>query len=356
MHLDDLDAMRALDADDMLGHVDALPDQLADAWALGQTLDLPAGPGAVEQIVICGMGGSAISGDLLAALSAGSCHVPITVNRGYDLPSYVGGPETLVVALSFSGSTEETLSCARQAAERDAYLLAITTGGTLAALAEELGGVVWTFEYAAQPRAALGWLYGLLLAAMTRLHLVDERVTGVDEAVDVLRAGRDRLGADVPTAENPAKQLAADLAGRLPFIWGSGLLWPVARRWKTQLNENAKHAASADEMPELNHNSVVGLSYPPDLAESLAVVSLVSAAYDHPRVGIRQRVTAALVERESIPFRQVEARGEGRLAAQMSLIQHGDYVSYYLAMLNEVDPTPIPNIVWLKEQLAGADG
>lgn len=354
MTANNLEQIRRIDAENMLGHIDALPDQLAGAWAHGQSLDLPAGMADVRQVVISGMGGSAISGDLLAALIAGSSPVPVTVQRGYGLPAHVRGPETLVIALSHSGGTEETLSGAREAAERGAHLLAITSGGDLAPLAEGAGGAAWTFEYRAQPRATLGWLYGLLLAAFSRLGFAPDLAGDVQEAVEEMLRRRDALSTGTPAEENAASRLARSLAGRIPVAWGAELLAPVARRWKTQLNENSKSVAYYEELPELNHNTVAGLQFPGGVGERIAVVELISARYNHPRTQIRQQVTHDLLERAGIPAYRVEAGGESRLAQQMTAIQFGDYVSFYLAMIYGIDPTPIDNIAWLKERLAEA--
>lgn len=354
MTINSLEQIQRIDAENMLSHIDALPDQLASAWAHGQSLDLPAGAADVQQVVLSGMGGSAISADLLAALVADACPVPISVVRGYGLPAHVRGPETLVIALSHSGGTEETLSGAQAAAERGARLLAITSGGQLAPLAEGAGGAAWTFEYRAQPRATLGWLYGLLLAAFSRLGFAPDLAGDVQEAVEKMQRRRDDLSASTPAGENAAYRLAERLAGRIPVVWGAELLAPVARRWKTQLNENSKTVAYYEELPELNHNTVAGLQFPAGVGERISVVELVSSRYNHPRTQIRQQVTHDLLERAGIPATRVEAQGESRLAQQMTAIQFGDYVTFYLAMIYEVDPTPIDNIAWLKERLAGA--
>lgn len=354
MNLDDMERFRQIDADNMLGYIDALPDQLADAWERAQALDCPAAFGRVDLVLICGMGGSAISGDLASALVGDSCPVPVVVNRDYDLPPCAAGNRALVIALSHSGMTEETLSAARQAVERGTHLLAITTGGELAALAGEAGGVAWTYTYPSQPRAALGWLYGLLLGAFSRLGLAPNLSADVEETVALLRKDREALGAANAVARNLAKRLAGQLVERIPVIWGAGLLAPVARRWKTQLNENAKSRAYFEVMPELNHNAVAGLSFPADLMEKtrFAIIQLASSHYDHPRVAVRHRVTHDLFLRQAIVTEIVQARGESRLAQQMNLIQFGDYVSYYVAMAYGVDPTPIPAIAVLKEELS----
>ncbi len=354
MNLDNLESFRQIDPGDMLSHIDALPMQLEDAWAHAHTLDLPANLADVRQVVICGMGGSAISGDLVAALVEGTCPLPVTVNRGYMLPAWLQGPDTLIVPISFSGGTEETLFTTRQAFERGAKVLAITTGGALGALVSESSGSAWTFDYTSQPRAALGWLYGMLLGLFSRLGLAENLDGDVQEAVAVLREGRAALGADVLAAHNPAKRTAGQTVGRIPIFWGAGLLAPVARRWKTQFNENAKTAAYYEELPELNHNAVVGLDFPEALMTKICVIELISKKYDHPRVGVRHKASYKLLLQAGIMADKVSEKGESRLAQQMSMIQFGDYMSYYVAMANRVDPTPVDNIRQLKEQLAQA--
>jgi glucose/mannose-6-phosphate isomerase len=356
MDLDDLELFQRVDADRMIDYINALPDQLYDSWIYGQSLTLPAQISSAKKIIICGMGGSAISGDLLATLSRDISQCPIMVNRTYDLPAHVNQDNTFVIALSHSGNTEEVLSAVGQAIDRGSQLLAITTGGKLADKVEDAGGTVWAYEYPSLPRAAVGWLYGLVLAACSQAELIPDQGSAVQEAVRLMEKTRSVIAPDIPAAKNPAKRIAGQMVGRTVVIWGAGLLTPVARRWKTQLNENAKSRAYYDELPELNHNSVVGIKFPADLNENhrYAIVQLCSEKYDHPRVAVRHRVTADVLREQGCVTDTIQARGESRLANQFSLIQFGDYVSYYVAMANEVDPSPIPNIDILKAKLEQA--
>jgi glucose/mannose-6-phosphate isomerase len=354
MDLDNLALLRRVDSAGMLRHIEALPDQLADSWAHGQSQELPADLGQVRQVVISGMGGSSIGGELAARLVEDSSQVPVFVNRDYDLPAFANGPDTLVIALSHSGNTEETLSATRCAIERGNRLLAITTGGNLAPFVTEAGSTAWVYQYDSPPRAALGWLYGQVLAALSRLNIAPDLAASVREAVSLMRRSQPTYSPETPTTRNPAKRIAGQLVERFPVIWGAGLLAPVARRWKTQMNENAKTAAFFDLLPELNHNTVVGIDFPSDLMHRLTILQLRSPKYDHTRIAIRHQATHDLLLQEAILTDQVSARGESRLAHQMSLIQLGDYVSYYLALANEIDPTPIGPIDALKARLAQA--
>jgi glucose/mannose-6-phosphate isomerase len=355
MNLDDLPHLHAVDKSDMLGHIAAFPDQLQNAWALAQTFPLPESHRSPRQIVLCGMGGSAIGGDLMAALVAKTAPVPFIALRGYDLPAYVSGPDTLVIASSHSGNTEETLSSADQALGRGVRLLAITTGGALADHAQTNGYPLWLFNYKSQPRAALGWSFGLLLGLAHRLNLVAGLEANLKAAITLLRESAALYAADVPAATNPAKRQAGQLMGRIPVIYGSGLFEPVARRWKAQLNENTKMWAQHESMPEANHNVVTGIVFPAELMKVMLAMFISSPEYDHPRVLLRYQLTTRLYLEYGIGTDQFHPRGDSPLGQMLSAIQYGDYISLYAAVAHDTDPTEIAPIVQLKEQLALSD-
>ncbi len=339
------------DPGDMLQTIRDLPRQVRDAWQIAQAGALPADYAEIDRLVIGGMGGSAIGGDLLAGLMQRRGTVPVEVVRGYDLPAYLGGGRELFVASSKSGNTEETLSLLEQALEREMKVIAVTTGGKIGARVEELGLPVWTFSYEATPRASIGYSVALLLGLVSRLGVLPEVELALDEAVTELEALQPTLLPEVATESNPAKTLAQRLEGKLPVFFGSGFLMAVARRWKTQLNENAKSWAVWDELPELNHNSVVGFGLPKAVVPHLAVVGLRSN-HDHPRVRVRWEVTQDLLTRNNLLAFEIYGQGDSPLAQLLTLIHFGDFVSYYVAALNGVDPTPVANIDYLKQQLA----
>ncbi|MBN2469628.1 MAG: bifunctional phosphoglucose/phosphomannose isomerase, partial [Anaerolineae bacterium] len=259
----------------------------------------------------------------------------------------------LVIASSNSGNTEETLAVYDIAKARGTKLMAVTTGGELAARATADGIPLWQFSYQSQPRAAFGWAFGLMAGLAQQLGLAGDLSADLSETLDIMRAEAARLGADVPLAENPAKRYAGQFCGRIGVIYGGGIMVPVARRWKGQINENAKNWAEFDELPEQNHNGVAGTELPDAALEQLFVMFLRSR-YDHPRVTLRQDLTYRLYLQQGIGVDNYVARGESRMAQLMTATQFGDIMSYYLAMLNEVDPTPIPPISRLKEGLAQA--
>ncbi len=349
MNLDDLDHFRALDSQNFLHDIDTLPDQVAQAWALGAGYTLPDEYRQVKQVVITGMGGSAIGGTLVQALVAGECSVPISVVRDYRLPTYVG-PDTLVIGSSHSGNTEETLSACQAALGRGARLLAITRGGKLGALAEARQLPVWRFEHVGQPRSAVGFSFMLTLAALFKAGLIADPSARVAEAVEAMRQQQAQLQAQTPVVNNPAKRMAGQLMERLGAIYAADYLAPVARRWKGQLNEVAKSFALFDELPEMDHNSVVGTVYPEQCVSKFMVLFLRSA-HDHPRNRLRVDVTREIYMTAGFNTDIIEAKGPAPLADMLTVLHYGDYTAFYLAMCYDIDPSPIPQIDYLKEQL-----
>ena len=354
MILDQPERFPAIDTQQMLGHIDALPEQFADAWQHVQSLPtLPDSFKDVRLIVVTGMGGSAIGGDYMAALVNETCPVPVIVNRDYTLPAYVNGPDVLVVASSHSGNTEETLAAFDEARARGAQLMAVSTGGALSQKAADAGAPLWPFQYQSQPRAAFGWSFGLMVGLAQRLGLAGDLTTDVEEAIALMRESRPRFQENVPIAENMPKRYAGQFCERIGVFYGSGIMAPVARRWKGQLNENAQTWAEFDVLPEMNHNGVVGTEHPPKALEKLMVLFLKSS-FDHPRVTLRQQLTQKLYLQQGIGVDDFKAHGNSRLAQMLYATHFGDYLRYYLAMQHDADPTPIDSIVMLKEGLANA--
>ncbi|MDP8921277.1 MAG: bifunctional phosphoglucose/phosphomannose isomerase [Chloroflexota bacterium] len=350
--LDDSTMYAALDRSDMLSRVREMDRQAEDAWAIARELSAPAEYRRARQIVILGMGGSAIGGDLARTLLAGTAPVPILVAREYDLPAFVG-PDTLVIASSYSGNTEETISATEQALAVGARVMVVTTGGHLANLAEERGSPLVRYRYDAQPRAALGYSLFLLLGVLSALGYVDGATLGVEDALAAIRARAAACDPDRPTSENLAKELAATIHGNAAIVYGGGILAEVARRWKGQFNENAKHWAFFEQFPELNHNAVIGYEHPAAVGRQL-VVLILSSDRNHPRILRREAVTASILERAGIETRTLRAEGSGPLAHICSLAVLADFTTYYLALLNGTDPTTIANIDYLKAELAKA--
>ena len=354
MDLDRMDNLASIDSANMLGHIENQPEHYAAAWQHAQNLPLPASLQDVRQVVIAGMGGSAIGGELIANYVANTAPVPIQVVRGYDLPTYARDKHTLVIASSFSGNTEETLAIYEQAHDQGAQILAVTTGGKLAEQADREGHTVWQFEDTiGQPRAAIGWSLGLMLAMANRLSWTAHDIEqDFGESLANLCKYRERYTVNSSAEQNPAKRQAWQFLGRIPVFIGGGVFEVVARRIKGQLNENSKFWAMYDPLPEMNHNSVVGITYPKDQLKKLAILFITSREYDHPRVALRHTLTFDLFNQNGMMVDKFRPRGRSLLAQMMHAIYFGDYVSFYAAIANQTDPTEIPPIMELKKALS----
>lgn len=351
MNLNDLEHIKKTDPEGMIEHINGLPEQLAAAWVLGKQLELPAWSG-IRQVVVAGMGGSAIGSDLLAAYAAAGLRAGWTTWRDYGLPVWAADEETLVVCSSHSGNTEETLSAFEAARAAGCRVLCISTGGQLAAAAQKAGLPAWLFEHNFQPRAAVGYSFGLLLAMAARLGLLSEDPAGeLAAAVEAMAAQRASLLPEVPDIQNSAKRMGGQLMGRWVTIFGAGLMAPVAQRWKAQINENAKAQASYEIIPEANHNTIQGLIQPEGQFNATMALFL-QAAGNHPRNERRAELTRMATMLQGLNTDTIHGSGEGRLAQMWTALHYGDYVSFYLAMAYGIDPTPVPMLAELKSQMS----
>jgi len=353
MNLDDLDHFKQLDTLNMLGEIDNLPDQLGYAYQLGLKHELPDWTG-FKQVVIAGMGGSAIGADLLASYSASLAPIPVSVHRDYGLPLFARGEETLVICSSHSGNTEETLDAFEAAREARCRIVAVCTAGELAKRAGEAGFPVWTFDHAGQPRAAVGFSFGLLLAMFQRLGFIADQREALDDAQAAMKRSQQYIKADIVAAKNPAKRYAGQLMGRWVTIMGSGILSVVARRWKGQLNEVAKAGANFEFLPEANHNTLAGTINPQETLNAHTITIFLQSDSDHPRNHVRSELTRKAFMLEGLNTDFIKGRGHTPLAHMWSLILFGDYMAYYLAMGYGVDPTPIQALVDFKKAMAEA--
>ncbi len=352
MNLDNLTAISSLDPQNMYQQIAGLPEQLNQAWQLGKSQPL-SGMQNIRQVVLSGMGGSAIGADLLASYCADSCPVPLLVHRDYDLPAWAHGEHTLVIASSHSGNTEETLSGYQLALQRGCRTLAITTGGKLAQMAQEAQQPLWIFAHKGQPRAAVGFSFALLLAALVKLDFLPDPTEEIQTAIEAMRAQQEIIKTEIPAAHNPAKRLAGQLVGRWVSIFGSGLLSPVARRWKGQISELAKAWAQFEFLPEANHNTLAGILNPEDLFSHSLSIFLQSPS-DHPRNQLRNELTRQAFLMEGLNSDVFKAQGETALAQLWTTLHFGDYTAFYLAMAYQVDPTPVEAIENFKREMAKA--
>lgn len=349
MNLDDIKSFDQLDPENMLAHIDGLPDQLEAAWKIGAEMDLPDHVG-IRRVLITGMGGSAIGADLVAAFAEPVLRVPVFVYRDYELPGWAVGQDTLVIASSHSGNTEETLTNFRTALERGCRCMAVTTGGTLESEAQQAGVPVWRFEHRGQPRSAVGYSFGLLLSLLARLDLIPDPSPELTSAVAAMRNQQELIRAQVPVAQNPAKRMAGQLIGRHVAVFGADLLAPVARRWKGQISEVAKAWAQFEFLPEADHNTLAGSLFPEEIL-SRTIALFLRAGLNHPRNLLRVNLTKEALMLEGINADFIDASGDTRLAQQWTCLHFGDYTAYYLAMAYGVDPTPVEALASLKSAL-----
>jgi len=340
----------ALDPSRMHARIKNFPAQVREAVTIGTTVPLKLRSAGVRQIVLCGLGGSAIGGDLLRSYLSDELTVPFLVNRHYRLPRFVG-PETLVIISSYSGNTEETNTAHREALKRKARILCITSGGTTAAIAERTGSALITIPGGSPPRAALGYSFFPLLIALSRLGIIHSKDRAIRETLRLLEGKSDIYAIPDPSS-NPALQLAEQFKGRISIIYSSTERFDaVSTRWRGQIAENAKALSFGHVLPEMNHNELVGWNVLLDQIKDLNVVFLRDHD-DHPRVRIRMDITRDIIKTYTPRVSEVWSEGTSSLARMFSLLYLGDWMSFYLAMLHGVDPTPVAVIDHLKQELS----
>ncbi len=327
--------------------------QVAQAAEVGASFAPPTQLRHPKHIVLAGMGGSAVAGDFLARLCEKTLPVPFVVCRDYSIPRFVG-PDTLFIASSHSGNTEETLEATGQAYRRKARLLCITTGGALGEFARRRKLPLLILPKTTPPmppRAALGYSFIPLVSVLGKLGLYPSARQQIRETIALLETVRQRLGPETPERGNQAKQLARALFGKIPWVQGTtGIMGAAAYRWRCQFNENSKVLAHSSEYPELNHNEVVGWELPPAMAEPLEVIILTSPE-DYYRVRARVEITRGMMAPKA-RIHLIEAEGRSPLAQLMGVVYLGDFTSLYLAFLNGADPAAIGPINLLKSRLA----
>ena len=337
------DAIAAVDPQGMLGDVLEQPAHLTDALWRVESADIKPFE-AHGGLAICGMGGSAIGADLAAAAVGPRARNPIYTLRRYDLPPWIG-EETAVLCSSYSGNTEETLSCYSAAREAGAQIIALTTGGKLAELARADGVPVIGVPSGMQPRAAVGYMAVCSLEVAALCGVAPSLRSEIEAAASFLRQLADEWGPDA-AEDSPAKALARTLQGSIPVIYGAGLTAPAARRWKTQVNENAERHAFFAELPEADHNEICGWA----TGAPLSVVFLDDSTL-HPRLRRRIELTAEIARDGAQAVEVVESRGESAFERLMSLVFLGDLMSVYLAVLGGTDPMPVAVLERFKVEL-----
>jgi glucose/mannose-6-phosphate isomerase len=346
--LNDIRAIRDKDPSGMLAAIAALGSHCREGYSNGAGASGLPDLADVRSVVFCGMGGSAVAGDVLRSVFRDRLGVPVEVNRSPELPEHAG-PHSLVVASSYSGNTSETLAAFREATKRGCRAMVVSSGGTIVDEASEAGVPVVRVPGGFQPRAALGWLAFTALGALEAAGLLPPLGEDVAEAADEVDSRAAACGPEAPAGDDPAKRLAEAIGDRVPVVWGAeGIGAVAAARWKTQFNENGKVPAWSASMSELDHNEVVGWTEP--FGRAHTVIALRHEAED-PEIAARFPLSLEIAADAGADTQEVWATGRSALARLLSLIALGDFTSAYVAIRKGVDPTPVDVIQRLKAAL-----
>lgn len=328
-----------------------LPEQILEAWETGKRVDISSLNKEWKNIVLAGMGGSAIGGDIIKSLGYWELKIPFSIVRDYSLPGFVND-ETLLIVVSYSGNTEESITACREGLNKGAGVLAITSGGEIECIAKEKHITLVSIPQGFPPRAALGYTFIPLLAIFSKMGLLKISDEDIEKSVSLMKKMRDEeLKDEILDEKNVAKRLANNIYAHLPIIYAPDeYLGVIAYRWKCQLNENSKLFAVWNSFPELNHNEIMGWEGKDEFLKNTFVIFLRDKG---ETIRIRQRIQYMkdFIVGISSGMDEVWSKGESLLERFLSLIYIGDFVSFYLAIKRGVDPTPVSSIEGLKKYL-----
>jgi glucose/mannose-6-phosphate isomerase len=345
--LDEMGEIRKIDKSNMLSFCTEAPKHYAEAARIAKKLSVSYSKPA--NIVVAGMGGSAISGELLKDWTRNTITIPIEVNREYSLPAYAD-KNTLTLITSYSGETEESLSAFLDAIKRGCMTVCISSGGALQEFAEKLGIPHLLVPAGMAPRATLPYLFMPLPVLLEKMGLVSNVAPEISATINALKLISAANSPDKPLNANFSKSLASNLCGAVPVVYGFGVYRAVAQRFKTQFNENSKLPSKWEVFSELNHNEIVGWEDRGKLTKNFSAI-LIRDKAEPAEVRSRIEITKALMQHAVSNMFEVWAQGETALAKLLSAICIGDFTSVYLAILRKIDPTPVKTIDLLKEQM-----
>jgi len=357
--LDRIDEIKKIDRSDMLGHCMKTPQYSNDAVTLAEQIELPAKVnisrrvsikyGKPRHIVVTGMGGSAIGGEILRDWLQDQLPIPIEVSRDYTLPAYVN-EDTLVFVISYSGETEETLSSFADALRKNCMMVSITSGGPLLSFSKKLNLPFLQVPEGLPPRAAVPYLFFPLPILLEKIGVLSNVREEIDETLRVMRSLGEANSSRVPVKNNSAKKLAVGLVDTVPVVYGFRQYSAIAHRLKTQFNENSKVVSKYEVFPELNHNEVVGWEASEALTKHFSVV-IVRDRNEPAEIRRRIEATKSLALKGAKKVLEIHASGDGKLAKMFSVLHIGDFVSVYLAILQNQDPTPVKTISAIKKEM-----
>lgn len=342
-----------VDKSDMLGRVTSFPSQMEDAWGIGRSFAPSVERGDYRQVVVCGMGGSAIGGDMLRSFFGNRLKSPLISCRDYQVPEYVG-QGALVIISSYSGNTGETLSEYASVRDRGATIVAVSSGGKLEEICRVDGVAFCKIPGGMPPRSAIAYSFFPMVHILRAAGLVEFEDDEYTEALDAVKVLCQECSLDAEN--NRALQLAQKIKGKLPFVYsGPGLLASVARRWVCQFNENGKSLAHFALYPELNHNEIVGWQALEDVLGAVTVISLEDRD-DHEMTRNQTEISLGIIAPLAAGVERIDGGDGGRLKRIMTTMILGDFTSVYLAYLYGVDPTPVEKIDFLKQRLQEISG
>lgn len=350
--LDDLEKIKSLDPENMLAIEENFYDQLGKAKDIGENTDISKiRKGDFAGLAFLGMGGSGFAGDIIKSLVKYEISIPVETVKGYRLPSFIN-KNWLVVAVSYSGGTEETVTTAGEALKRGCEVIFSTSGGKMETLALENGKCLVSVPKGYQPRAASGYLFLPLYILLKRIGLINLDMNIIDHSIAALKTKAGLYNRDIPSEKNPAKKIAIGIGSNLPVIYGfEGLMAPVAFRWKCQINENSKCPAFWNEFPELNHNETVGWERLKDITKNFALIVFKDKNQSNI-IKARIDTTVKLIRENFNKIIEIEAEGGSDFEKAMNMMYLGGISSVYLALLNNTNPTPVSKIDVLKAELS----
>lgn len=347
------DIIAKLDSQRMLSSIEVLQKQCEEAWNSTGAIPFPDTYRSIDRIVLFGMGGSALGMHIVKTVFANELNIPVEIVNDYDIPAQVNA-STLAILSSYSGTTEETINAAKTILERTQNVFVVSTGGDLKVFAEQhnLPAYIFTptFNPSNQPRMAVGYSVMGIIGVCARLGLISVTDADIATLISNMESWHAFYGSAVDETKNPAKQLAKACVGKMPVLISSEFLEGAAHAFTNQLNENSKQFALRFPIPEMNHHLIEGFVYPTSIAAQLLFVFIESTLY-HARNQKRYTITAQLAERNGINSTTVTLHATTPLHQAMELLMFGSYTSFYLAIANGIDPSPIPNVTFLKNAL-----
>lgn len=353
--LDDLSKIKTLDAEDMLGVEENFYNQLLEAKKIAADVDVSMiERKKFEGIAILGMGGSGFSADIIKSLVIDEISIPVEIVKSYSLPECVN-KEWLVVPISYSGNTEETISATYQALERKCELLCVTSGGKIEEIARKYKKGLIILPSGYQPRGASGYLFLSTFLVLGKIGIIKVDKKDLSEALDIVKRKSGLYKRNVKSDSNKAKILAAEIGNKLPIVYGiNGILSSVAFRWKCEFNENSKAPSFWAEFPELNHNETVGWERLKEISLNFVLIIFIDKKASD-KIRTRIKTTLKLIKGNFHKIIEIPVEGNSKLAKALSTIYLGDIASVYLALLNGINPTPVDKISVLKAELAKLD-